>query len=53
VRERAGDLEALLIATMGPKLNQQKMQFDEAERWEHMGQWEWEETYRAQTAPGG
>lgn len=27
-----GDLEALLIAAMGPKLNQQKMRVDEAKR---------------------
>lgn len=45
-----GDLEALLIAAMGPKLNQQKMGFDEAERWEQIGQWEWEETYRSRIA---
>jgi hypothetical protein len=47
-----GDLEALLISAMGPKLNQQKMRFDNAERWEQVGQWEWEETYRARVAPG-
>ena len=46
-----GDLEALLIAAMGPKLNQQKMRFDEAEKWEQVTHWEWEETYMARTAP--
>lgn len=47
-----GDLEALLIAVVGPKLNQQKMRFDEAERWEQIGQWEWDKTYRARAASG-
>ncbi len=41
-----GDLEALLIASMGPKLNQQKMRFDNAEKWDQIGYWEWKETYR-------
>ncbi|MHC2086585.1 hypothetical protein [Methylobacterium sp. CM6244] len=45
-----GDLEALLIAAMGPKLNRQKMRFDEAERWEQIGYWEWRETYRLRIA---
>lgn len=30
---------------MGPRLNEQKMRFDEAKRWERFGQWEWEETF--------
>ena len=47
-----GDLEALLIAAMGPKLNVQRMRFDNAEKWEQIGQWEWEETYGAKTALG-
>ncbi|MBC6715711.1 GIY-YIG nuclease family protein [Aurantimonas sp. DM33-3] len=46
-----GDLEALLIAAMGPKLNLQKMRFKDAERWEQIGYWEWDETYRARIAP--
>ncbi|WCQ98769.1 GIY-YIG nuclease family protein [Paracoccus aestuarii] len=46
-----GDLEALLIAAMGPKLNIQKMRFDGAEKWEQIAQWEWEETYQAKVAP--
>lgn len=41
-----GDLEALIIAAMGPKLNAQKMRFDDAEKWEQIGYWEWEETYQ-------
>ena len=41
-----GDLEALLIAAMGPKLNQQKMRFDSAERWEQVSYWEWDEKYK-------
>lgn len=48
-----GDLEALLIAAIGPKLNQQKMRFDKAERWEQINYWEWEETYRARSTPAG
>jgi|GEM_PF-7069357 len=31
-----GDLEALLIAAMDPKPNQQKMRFDKAEKWEQV-----------------
>lgn len=46
-----GDLEALLIAAMGPKLNYQKMRFDEAERWEQIAHREWLDTYRARAAP--
>ncbi|WP_127903382.1 GIY-YIG nuclease family protein [Solirhodobacter olei] len=46
-----GDLEALLIAAMGPKLNQQKMRFDEAEKWDQIGYWEWDETYRRRVSP--
>jgi hypothetical protein len=45
-----GDLEALLIAAMGPKLNQQQMGFDAAERWEQISQWKWENTYRSRIA---
>ncbi|MGA1805227.1 hypothetical protein [Rhizobium sp. HT1-10] len=45
-----GDLEALLIAAMGPKLNQQKMRFDHAEKWEQVTYWEWRETYRERVA---
>lgn len=45
-----GDLEALLIAAMGPKLNVQRMRFDKADKWEQIGQWEWDETYRAKMA---
>lgn len=45
-----GDLEALLIAVMGPKLNQQKMRFDEAERWDQVEYWQWRETYRSRVA---
>jgi hypothetical protein len=48
-----GDLEALLIAAMGPKLNQQKMRFDKAEKWEQVGYWEWKETYRTRITPDG
>lgn len=44
------DLEALLIAAMGPKLNVQRMRFDNALKWEQIGQWEWNETYRAKIA---
>lgn len=46
-----GDLEALLIAAIGPKLNQQKMNSKEAEKWDQVGQWKWEETYRERIAP--
>lgn len=45
-----GDLEALLIAAMGPKLNYQKMRFDVAEKWEQITFREWDETYRSRTA---
>lgn len=45
-----GDLEALLIAAMGPKPNQQKMRFDKAEKWEQVNYWELQETYRARIA---
>lgn len=47
-----GDLEALLIAAMGPKLNVQIRRFEDAEEWKQIGKWEWEETYRARIAPG-
>ncbi len=46
-----GDLEALLIAAMGPKLNYPRMRFSEAESWEQIGKREWEETYRKRIAP--
>jgi hypothetical protein len=46
-----GDLEALLIAAMGTKLNRQRMRFDKADKWEQIGFWEWKETYRARVAP--
>jgi hypothetical protein len=46
-----GDLEALLIAAMGPKLNRRKMRFGQAEKWEQIAQWEWEETYRERVSP--
>jgi hypothetical protein len=46
-----GDLEALLISVMGPKLNQQKMRFDQAEKWEQIGYWEWRETYSQRISP--
>lgn len=46
-----GDLEALLIAAMGPKLNRRKMRFGQAEKWEQIAQWEWEETYRERISP--
>ncbi|MFY0659257.1 MAG: GIY-YIG nuclease family protein [Shimia sp.] len=45
-----GNLEALLIATVGPKLNRQKMNFGEAEEWEQIGYWEWRETYQSRVA---
>jgi hypothetical protein len=45
------DLEALLIAAMGPKLNIQKMKFGKAERWEQIGYWEWQEIYRERATP--
>lgn len=45
-----GDLEALLIAAMGPKLNQQKMRFENAVRWEQVTYWKWRETYRERVA---
>jgi len=45
-----GDLEALLIAAMGTKLNKKKMRFDKADKWEQIGYWEWE-TYLARVAP--
>lgn len=32
-----GDLEALLIQVMGPKLNTQKMKFSGAEKWDQIG----------------
>ncbi|MDO5605364.1 MAG: hypothetical protein Q4G25_09425 [Paracoccus sp. (in: a-proteobacteria)] len=48
-----GDLEALLIAAMGAKLNRNKMRFDKAEKWEQIDYWEWSETYRARVAPQG
>lgn len=40
------DLEALLIAAMGPKLNDLKMKFGNAQKWDQVGYWEWHETYR-------
>jgi len=46
-----GDLEALLIATMGPKLNRQKMGFDGAKEWKQIGYWEWKETYQSRISP--
>lgn len=46
-----GDLEALVIAAMGPKLNSQAMKFENAKRWEQIPMWEWEETYRKRVAP--
>lgn len=46
-----GDLEALLIAAVGPKLNQQKMRFDKAEKWEQVRYHEWQEIYGARVAP--
>lgn len=45
------DLEALIIAAMGPKLNKQRMKFKNAEKWDQIGWWEWEETYRARVTP--
>jgi len=45
------DLEALLISAMGPKLNKSKMRFVNAEKWDQIAQWEWEETYQARIAP--
>lgn len=45
-----GDLEALLIAAMGTKLNQQKMRFDTAEKWEQIGMYEWQEVYQSRAA---
>ncbi|MBW7922412.1 MAG: GIY-YIG nuclease family protein [Rubellimicrobium sp.] len=46
-----GDLEALLISVIGPRLNQQKMNFDEAKEWHQIGYWEWRETYQQRVAP--
>lgn len=48
-----GELEALLIAAMGPKLNYQKMRFKNAEKWEQIGYWEWEDAYRSRIASSG
>lgn len=45
-----GDLEALLIAAMGPKLNRQMMRFENAQKWEQIASWEWEETYQNRVA---
>lgn len=45
-----GDLEALLIEAMGTKFNQKKMRFENAEKWEQIARWEWEETYRMKIA---
>lgn len=46
-----GDLEALLIAAMGPKLNTLKMRFENAEKWEQVPSWEWKDTYKKKVMP--
>ena len=46
-----GDLEALLIAAIGPKLNRVKMRFASAEKWEQVEYWGWHETYKARLLP--
>ena len=38
-----GDLEALLINVLDPKLNDKKMSFAGAERWQQVDFWEWNE----------
>lgn len=45
-----GDLEALLIAAMGPKLNLRMESFKNAKKWEQITGGEWEETYRDRVA---
>ena len=46
-------LEALLIAAMGPKLNVKKMKFGGAEKWEQIGYWEWKEVYQTRITSEG
>lgn len=46
-----GDLEALLILAMGPKLNLQKMRFETAEKWEQIEYWEWDAKYKERVRP--